>query len=81
MAEERSTRRAPLADKDARLLLGRVDRVLVARGRSLRELAAADASIADLKGPTGNYRAPLIVSQRTLLVGWHQAALEDLVRT
>ena len=79
MAEERSARKAPLTDREAQQWLNRVDRVLVGRGRSLLELAGTDASLADLKGPTGNYRAPLVVSGRTLLVGWNQAALEALV--
>ena len=79
VAEERSTRSAPLTDGEAADLLGSVERVLVARGRAVRELAAADASLDDLKGPTGNYRAPMVVRGPVLLVGWSQDALEGLL--
>ncbi len=79
VAEERSSRKAPLTDREARGLLSEVDRVIVARGRSVRELAAAEASLADLKGPTGKYRAPMILRDRTLLVGWNQDGLERLL--
>ena len=79
VAEERSCRKAPLTDEEASDLLGGVDRVIVARGRSVRELTAGEASLADLKGPTGNYRAPMILRGRTLLVGWNQDRLEGLL--
>jgi hypothetical protein len=34
---------------------------------------------ADLKGPTGNYRAPIVRKGKTLLVGFNLDALEKLV--
>ncbi len=77
--QERSSRKEPLSDREARELLAGVERVLVARGRKLEELAAARARPSDLKGPTGNYRAPMLVRGRTLLVGFHPEALEDLL--
>lgn len=76
---ERSTRKEPLTDREAQELLDGARRVLVARGRAVREVPAEAASLVDLKGPTGNYRAPLLASGETLLVGWHQATLEELI--
>ncbi len=78
VAEERNSRKQPLADDEARRLLSEVDQVLVARGKKVREIAAAEASLDDLKGPTGNYRAPMIRAGRQLLVGFHPETLERL---
>lgn len=79
VGEERSSRKQPLSDREAKELLRAVDRVVVARGRSVRELAARDARLADLKGPTGNFRAPMLVQGRTLLVGFHPETLSTLL--
>ncbi|HEX9801584.1 MAG TPA: hypothetical protein VGC00_15610 [Thermoanaerobaculia bacterium] len=77
--EERSTRLTPLTDADARALLAAVDELLVARGRSIERVPAKRARLADLRGPTGNYRAPLVRRGRTLLVGFHPATLARLL--
>ncbi len=79
VGEERSSRKSPLSDREARELLARVERVLVARGRKTEELTAARARPADLKGPTGSYRAPMVVRGGTLLVGFNPEALEGLL--
>ncbi len=79
VAEERSSRKEPLSDKEASELLARARRVLVARGRSLRRLDPGAATLSDLKGPTGNYRAPILLAGDTLLVGFHRETLEELV--
>lgn len=79
IGEERSSRRAPLSDADAGALLAQVDELLVARGRRIERVAAGSATLADLKGPTGNYRAPLVRRGRTLLVGFHAEALRGLL--
>jgi len=76
---ERSTREEPLSASDARELLARARRVLVARGRKLVELPPASARPADLMGPTGKIRAPLVLVDDTLLVGFHRAALAELL--
>ena len=78
VTEERNSRKQPLSDDDARALLGEVDQVLVARGKKVREVAAGEASLDDLKGPTGNYRAPMIRAGRRLLVGFHPETLAEL---
>jgi hypothetical protein len=79
VAEERSCRGRPLSDREVRELLRAVSRVIVARGRAVVELRAADVAPTDLKGPTGNYRAPLVRRGATLLVGFHREALERLL--
>ncbi len=76
---ERSSREDPLDNTDARALIDRVSRVRIARGRKVVELPAAEASLDDLKGPTGNYRAPMVVAGKTLLVGFNVEALEELL--
>jgi hypothetical protein len=77
IVEERSTSRAPLTDADARRLLGEVDEVWIARGRDSVGMAAGTAKPADLKGPTGGYRAPMVRLGRTLFVGLQEAALRE----
>ena len=76
---ERSSRKEPFTDRDVRALLARVRRVIVAKGKKTIELEAGKARPADLKGPTGNYRAPMVLRGKSLLVGFHREALRDLV--
>lgn len=76
---ERSTRDA-LGDAEVRALLGEVDRVIVTRGRGTVVLDAARAKPADLRGPTGKIRAPLVRRGRTLLVGFHRASLDEILK-
>lgn len=75
---ERSTRDA-LGDSEVRALLAEVDRVIVTRGRATVVLDAAKAKPADLRGPTGKIRAPLVRRGRTLLVGFHRDSLAALL--
>jgi len=75
VADERNSRKAPLTDADARALLAQVSSVWVAKGKKVRELAASETSLDDLKGHTGNYRAPILRSGDRLLVGFHAGAL------
>lgn len=78
VAEERSSRRQPLTDADAAALLASVETVTVARGKRAETRPAEQVTLADLKRPTGNYRAPMIRRGRTLLVGFHAESLERL---
>jgi len=80
VAEERNSRKQPLTDAEAAALLAAVDTVIVARGKRVTLMTAGEASLDDLKGPTGNYRAPIIRKGGTLLVGFHAEALTELVR-
>ena len=75
---ERSTTKEPLDDDDIRALLARSDRVVIARGRSQRELTSDEAELDDLRGPSGKYRAPMLLSGGTLLVGFNADALNAL---
>lgn len=75
----RSTNKEPLADADVRRLIAAADTVVIARGRSSSEVPATEAKLEALKGPTGKYRAPMVLAQRTLLVGFGAEALERLL--
>lgn len=80
ISEERSSKSAPLKDADVKALLATVDEVVVAKGKKAVTLAAKDATLDGLKGPTGNYRAPMVRVGRRLLVGFHPETLEALLR-
>jgi len=76
---ERSARKAPLGDAEVRALLARVERVIVARGAKLETRPASAVRPAELRGPTGKYRAPMVLRGKTLLVGFSAAALRELL--
>lgn len=76
---ERSSKKEPLTDDDAARLLARVRTVRIARGKAVHSQPARETTIGDLKGPTGGYRAPLIVRGKTLLVGFNEEALRETV--
>ena len=76
---ERNSRKEPLSDREVRLLLGAVGKVVVSKGKKSNVLDASKAKLADLKGPTGNYRAPMVRKGKTLLVGFNPEALEELL--
>lgn len=79
VAEERSSKRAPMTEVEARRLLASVRRVVVVRGRQRRELAARDATLDDLRGRGGGFRAPLVRIGDTLIVGFDAQSLAELV--
>jgi hypothetical protein len=79
VGEERTTRR-PLTEAEVRALLAAVDTVVLARGPATRRLPAAEVAPDDLRGPTGNFRAPMVRRGRTLLVGFHPKTLEHLLK-
>ena len=79
LKDARNSRKLPLSDREARALIASVSKVIVARGKKSEVLAANKAGLADLKGPTGNYRAPMLRKGKTLLVGFHAETLESLV--
>ncbi len=78
IAAERSATKAPLTDDDVRALLATAERVVIARGRSRRDLNPAETELDALKGPTGKYRAPIVLAGTTLLVGFNAEALAEL---
>lgn len=77
--DERPSRSRPLTDADAKALLKEVDEVTLARGKTARTLPAREVSLGDLRGPTGNFRAPMLRVGRRLLVGWHEESLRELL--
>lgn len=74
VGEERSTRQA-LAPGEVEALLAAVDEVWIARGKKLERRPARAVGVDDLRGPTGNIRAPLVRFGRRLLVGFHAETL------
>ncbi|MBI3872376.1 MAG: hypothetical protein HY304_04790 [candidate division Zixibacteria bacterium] len=79
IVDERNSRKAPLSDVEARKLLATVERVIVAKGQAARHLKADETTLEDLRGPTGNFRAPMIRKGKTLLVGFSDAAIRQLL--
>lgn len=75
--EERSARNA-LSEAEVKELIGAVNEVWIARGKRVEKLPATAASPDDLRGPTGNFRAPMLRRGRKLLVGFHAASVEEL---
>lgn len=69
-----------MKDADVKALLASVDEVVVARGKKAVASAAKSVALDDLKGPTGNYRAPMVRVGRKLLVGFHPETLETLLK-
>ncbi len=79
VSQQRSSKKEPLTDAEATELLARVRVVKIAKGKGVTEKAAGEATLNDLKGPTGGYRAPMIVQGKVLLVGFNAEALGELV--
>ena len=73
----RSVRKEPFTDKEIRDLLAKVSTVIISKGKKSVRRKASEVKPADLKGPTGNYRSPMVRKGRTLLVGYSQEALEQ----
>ena len=78
IAAERSATKDPLTDDDVRELLAAAGRVVIAKGRSRRDLDPAETELDALKGPTGKYRAPIVLAGATLLVGFNAEVLAEL---
>jgi arsenate reductase-like glutaredoxin family protein len=79
ITEERPARKNPMQESDAKALLSQVEDVIIAKGKASKKQKAKDTSVDDLKGPTGNIRAPLVRRGATLLVGFHEAELKALL--
>ena len=77
--ETRPSKTRPLTEPEVRGLLKEVDTVLIAKGKKVLEARASDTKVDDLRGPTGNIRAPLVRVGKTLLVGFNPEALRSLV--
>ena len=77
IAATRLAKSSPLSEKDVRALLKEVDEVFIAKGKAVRTLPACEATPDDLRGPTGNFRAPMLRIGRRLLVGFHAETLKE----
>jgi hypothetical protein len=77
IAAERPSKKQPLTDTDAKALLASVSEVVVAKGKAVRTVPAKEATLDDLKGPTGNFRAPMVRLGKRLLVGFHEETLRE----
>jgi arsenate reductase-like glutaredoxin family protein len=67
-----------LSRKDAEEIARSASRVIVARGKQVAEFATGGKASKDvvdaMLGPTGNLRAPLVRSGKTVLVGFDDEA-------
>ena len=79
IAEERPSKKAPMSDADAKKLIASVGEVIIAKGKAKRVQKSSETTVEDLRGPTGNIRAPLVRRGRTLLVGFNPDALRELL--
>ncbi len=75
--EERASKKSPMSDDDARALLASVDEVVLSRGKAQRRVKAKEATLDDLRGPTGGFRAPMVKVGKRLLVGFSKETLEE----
>jgi arsenate reductase-like glutaredoxin family protein len=76
---ERSARKEPFSDKEVRDLLKTVNTVVIAKGKKSTRFEAKKVKAADLKGPTGNYRAPIVKKGQTLVVGFSPDTLDEIL--
>lgn len=74
--QTRSVRKEPFTEKEIRDLLRDVSTVIISKGKKSTRFAAKDVKPAELKGPTGNFRSPIVRKGKTLLVGFNPEALE-----
>lgn len=66
------------------MLAKRASRVLIARGTKLldydvkKDRPSDEELVAGLIGPSGNLRAPTVLVGKTLIVGFHRGAYEEV---
>ena len=72
-----------LGRDDAVSLAAQCDTVIVSRGKKVTTFEVSGSpgedAVSAMLGPTGNLRAPLVRSGRTLLVGFNQAQYEAVL--
>jgi len=71
-----------LGADDARELAAKANQVIVAKGKKVDTFkvgAKPDAAVIEaMLGPTGNLRAPTLVSGKTVLVGFNEGAYAEV---
>lgn len=77
IVEDRPSRKQPLNDAEAIKLLSNVSEVTIAKGRKATTFPAAEVTVDQMKGPTGNFRAPMLVSGKRMLVGFSADTLQE----
>ena len=77
--EERQSRKSPMSEEDARKLLDSVSEIVISRGPASRRLTRGEATLDDLRGNGGAFRAPMVKKGKTLLVGFNEEALAKLI--
>ena len=78
--EERPARKQPLDEKEVRALLGKVSQVVIARGKKAEVFPVNEVAPDMLKGPSGSFRAPMLVRGKKMLVGFSAETLETWFR-
>lgn len=72
-----------LGRDDAARIAKAADRVIVAKGKKVVEFRTAGKAPEDcieaMLGPTGNLRAPTLLSDRTVLVGFDEASYRSVL--
>jgi len=76
---ERSARKEPLSDKEVKALLAKVTTVIVGKGKKSVTFKPKEVKLEDLQGRTGNYRAPMALKGKTLVVGFSPEAYDKLL--
>ncbi len=80
MIADRTSASRKLGRAEAEALVAEAETIYVARGRKQTELPASEPGAADLMlGPTGNLRAPVVRVGSTLIVGYHEEALNEVL--
>ncbi|MFU8814689.1 MAG: hypothetical protein ACNA7W_05040 [Pseudomonadales bacterium] len=73
-----------LGDDDAREILAKAGKLIVAKGKNVKQfdLGGApppDDAVAAMLGPTGNLRAPTIKVGTTVVVGFNEPAYAEVL--
>ena len=77
---DRTSASRKLGRAEAEALVAEAETIYVARGRKQTELPASEPGAADLMlGPTGNLRAPVVRVGSTLIVGYYEEALNEVL--
>ena len=78
--EERQSRKSPMSEADARELLDSVSEIVISRGKASRRLTRKEATLEDLRGNGGAFRAPMVRKGKKLLVGFNEEELKKLIK-
>jgi hypothetical protein len=60
-------------------MLAKVGTVIIGKGKKSATFTPKEVALGDLKGRTGNYRAPMVLKGKTLVVGFSPEAFDKLL--